>query len=213
MEKTKLELFKEIVGNKISDIKQLFEIPAPVATVEFVDVKTSDGAVLRVDGKAPVVGGKCMIVDATGANPAPDAEYALEDGSTITVVGGVISEVESSAAESTEPTDAAKAPAKMDEELAKVATDIKSVTIKYAEMEKKFSDSEASNKVAFEKIAKENETLKAQNIAMLGVIEQLADLPIEEPAQAPKNTIGKSRFADLRESVKEIKAERKKLRD
>lgn len=208
-EKTKLELFKEVVGNKLADIKQLFDIPAPVA--EFVDVKTSDGAVLRIDGKAPIVGAKCMVVDAAGANPAPDASYTLEDGSVVEVKGGMIAGIEAGASDTAEG--ATQTPAKMDEEMNQVKESIKSITYKYSEIEKKLAEQSDVNKSAFEKIAKENDLLKSQNKAMYELIEQIAELPADEPTQEPKHTGKQSRFSEFRESVKDMKAQRRKLRD
>lgn len=207
-EKTKLELFKEMVGTKLADIKQLFELPAPETVAEFVDVKTSDGAVLRIVGKSPVVGAKCMVIDASGETPAADGEYTLEDGTKIGIKGGEISEV----ADKAEEAPSGDAPAKMDEALSEVQNTIKSITYKYAEIEKKLNDTIEANKISFENVVKENETLKAQNKAMFGLIEAIAGLPVDEPTQTPKQTTGTSRLADFRAEVKAMKAARKELR-
>lgn len=210
-EKTKLELFKEMVGTKLADIKQLFEVPViePAPVAEFVDVKTKDGVVIRISGKTPEVGGKCVIIDEKGETPAPDAEYTLEDGTVIKTAGGMIAEV--SGGEKTEE------PAQMEEDMNKeiegVKESIKSITYKYAEIEKALAAKIEADKVEFAKVIKDNETLKAQNKAMFSVIDAIAGLPVDEPTETPKHTTGTGRLAEFREEVRLMKAERKKLRD
>lgn len=197
MEKTLAQKFKEVIGEKAEALKKLFEEVQPVIVSEFVDVKTADGVVLRVDGAKPEVGGKCMLVDANGANPAPDATYTLEDGTSITVMGGVISEVSTSTEEAVDA-EAGVVPNKMDEELAKVQEGVKSITYKYEEIL-------AESKATFAKVEK----LEAQNKAMFELIEKLAEMPVDAPTQEPA-TIKKSSFlADFRKEAKEIKANRK----
>ena len=65
------------------------EIPAEV---QMTDVKTKDGIILSFEGEL-VSGIEIFIVDETGKNPAPDGEYILEDGQTIVVAEGKISEI------------------------------------------------------------------------------------------------------------------------
>jgi len=197
MEKTLAQKFKEVIGEKAEALKKLFEEVAPVVEATFVDVKTADGVVLRVDGSKAEVGGKCLLVDANGANPAPDASYTLEDGTSITVMGGVISEVSTAAEEAQDATEAQAVPNKMDEELAKVQEGVKSITYKYEEVL-------AENKATYAKVEK----LEAQNKAMFALLEQLADMPVEEPTQKPLGA-KKSFLSDLRSEIKEIKSNRK----
>lgn len=65
------------------------EIPAEV---QMTDVKTKDGIILSFDGElAPGI--EIFIVDETGKNPASDGEYILEDGQTIVVAEGKVTEV------------------------------------------------------------------------------------------------------------------------
>lgn len=207
MEKTKLELFKEMVGTKLADIKQLFELPVVEPTVEaakFVDVKTTDGVVLRISGETVGVGSTVMVVDEAGETPAADASYALEDGTIIAVLGGVISELTPVADEAP----VADAPAEMNE----VKESIKSITYKYAEIEKKLNETIEANKVAFEKVSKDNELLAAQNKGMFSLIESIAGLPTEEPTQTPKHTTKKGSLAEFRAEVQSIKEARKNNR-
>lgn len=67
------------------------EIPAEVE-VQMTDVKTKDGIILSFEGEL-VSGIEIFIVDETGKNPASDGEYILEDGQTIVVEDGKVTEV------------------------------------------------------------------------------------------------------------------------
>lgn len=59
---------------------------------EMIDFKTKDGIIISVPSLEP--GSEIYIVDETGKNPAPDAEYILEDGTIISVVEGKIATIE-----------------------------------------------------------------------------------------------------------------------
>lgn len=64
------------------------EIPA----VQMTDVKTKDGMILSFEGElAPGI--EIFQVDETGKNPASDGEYILEDGQTIVVEDGKVTEI------------------------------------------------------------------------------------------------------------------------
>ena len=71
--------------------------PETTAPAKMESVTTLDGTVLEIDKKE--VGGTVLI----GGVAAPDAKYSLEGGTTLTVVGGLIAEIE------TEPVPAAPA--------------------------------------------------------------------------------------------------------
>lgn len=82
----------------IKSIKALFAeqaVPTEVAEnetpIEFVDVKTADGMILRVSDLA--VDGTVMEISEEGEVAVEDNTYTLEDGTQIVVVGGVIAEV------------------------------------------------------------------------------------------------------------------------
>lgn len=203
-EKTKLELFKELVGTKLSDIKQLFA--EEVVPVEFTDMKLKDGTIVRVSGGMKE-GAKVMVVSETGEVPAVDGTHELENGTTIEVKDGLIVSVKEVAPEEAASTE----PAKMDEEMKEVKDSIKSITYKYAEVEKKLAD--MVDKASFDKIVKENEALKAQSKAMFSLVEAIAGLPVDEPIQTPRQTTGKGRLAEFREEVKAMKAARRELRN
>lgn len=61
-------------------------------SVQMTDVKTKDGIILSFEGEL-VSGIEIFQVDETGKNPAPTAEYILEDGQIIMVEDGKITEV------------------------------------------------------------------------------------------------------------------------
>lgn len=67
------------------------EIPEEIE-VKMTDVKTKDGIILSFEGEL-VSGIEIFVVDETGKNPATDGEYILEDGKTIVVAEGKISEI------------------------------------------------------------------------------------------------------------------------
>jgi len=96
----------------IDKIKMLFEA---TTEVKFLDVKAVDGTLLRT-AKAFEKDETVEVIAEDGTTaPAPDATYELEDGSSITILGGIITEVVPAEAETTEETPAEDAPA---EELA-----------------------------------------------------------------------------------------------
>lgn len=139
--------------------------PQPPAKEKMAtDYKTVDGKVLSIDNLA--VGGTVTIDGA----PAPDGEYALEDGTSITVMSGVIAEV-SSAAEEAVPNDMKSLPAKM----AAIERRVSAHEAAFAVVKQDFAAAKAT-------IAKQDEAIKG----LLSVVEQLAAMPKEEPAVAPK---------------------------
>lgn len=77
-------------------------VVAPVAPIEvkLTDVPLKDGTVLQVDKME--VGGTANIVTPEGVAPAPDAEYVAEDGTVITVMGGLITEIATATEEAPE---------------------------------------------------------------------------------------------------------------
>ena len=208
-EKTTLEKFKEVIGDKLKEVKQLFEVPVveptPAPAVTFVDVKTNEGAILRIDGGTQV-GSKCTLISAEGETPA-DGAYTLEDGTALVAKAGVIETVTPGEAKP-----AADDPNKMNE-LAEVKDQVKSITYKYAEIEKLIADKDKANAESFEAIKKDNEKLSAQNKAMFALIEQIAGLPAEDPTQTPKTPNKVGRLAEFRAEVKAIREARKESRN
>lgn len=87
IEKIKVMLFGE----------QVQPVPEPQPDkVQMAEIKTADGKILQVDKME--VGGNVVM---NGA-PAPDGEYALEDGTVVSVAGGLITEIAAKVEEGTE---------------------------------------------------------------------------------------------------------------
>lgn len=97
----KLEAIKKLLFN--AEQAPAATVVAAPAAFELKDQMLQDGTVIQVDNLA--VGGQVVIAGV----PAPDGEYSLQDGSAITVIGGLITEVE--AVEPVDGTGAAAAPA------------------------------------------------------------------------------------------------------
>ncbi len=203
MSKSTYEKFKEIVGEKLADVKQLFDMPmaeaAPKAEAEYTDVKTADGVVLRIEKMEQ--GAKCTVIGETGETPA-EGEYTLEDGKVLVIKAGIIESVN-------EPKDAASVTPEEMAETNELKEQVKSITYKYSEIEKSIEES----KKAIEGLKKDNEKLSAQNKAMFSIIENLASLPAEEPTQEPKDKTKSGRLAEFRSEIKEMRKARKENRD
>ena len=71
-----------------------------------VDLPLTDGSILQIDGDGDLMGKPALI---NGA-PAPDQVYTLQDGRTVTVAGGVVTEVKEAAAAAPAPVAPAPAP-------------------------------------------------------------------------------------------------------
>lgn len=110
-------------------------IPAPSAAKEF---KTADGVsvfVTGVDTDGLIDPTKCKAFsDAAATMPMADGEYTFADGSSITIAGGIITEVESAAGAATEP------PNPMADMAIKMAAQEKSFSVKLADQKKAFDE-------------------------------------------------------------------------
>lgn len=81
----------------IKKIKQLFEEVDAASEVKFVDLKSVDGAILRVSDLA--VGASIVEITEDGEVPVEDGEYKLDDGVVLVVEAGVIAEIKEAEAE------------------------------------------------------------------------------------------------------------------
>lgn len=169
--KDTIEKIKEVLfGNMPAPPPPPPGAPVPPAVGEpkkesmATEYKTIDGVVLSIDNLA--IGGMVTI----DGNPAPDGDYTLEDGTSISVMGGAIAEV-SSAAEEAQP------------------GDMGSWKNKMSELEQRMSAHEQAFGVVSQEFATAKATIAKQDEAikgLLSVVEQLAAMPKEEPAVAPK---------------------------
>ena len=84
MEKSLIEKVKDLVFEA--------ETPTPeVETVELMEVKTADGAILKAENME--VGTPITLVDAEGMETPAEGDYTLEDGTVVKVAEGLIAEV------------------------------------------------------------------------------------------------------------------------
>jgi hypothetical protein len=158
------------MSNLVSKIKALFEEANPATEVNFKDVKTDSGLLLRITGDIALDSKVQEIKEDGTLADLLDGDYTLEDGTTISVLGGKIAEV-SSAEE--EAVDANEGESEMAVEVeAPPATEEvpaeKEATIEERMMacEKKLSEVvELMNKMAgnMSETTTENEKLKAEN--------------------------------------------------
>jgi hypothetical protein len=134
-------------------------VVAPVAPIEvkLTDVPLKDGTMLQVDKME--VGGMANVVTADGVTPAPDAEYVAEDGTVITVMGGLIAEIATAEVEVEVPEEAPI--------VAGINSQLEAVAKRLNDIEAKFSA----------QTIELNETKKGLGIA-LSSVEKLVSQPV-----------------------------------
>jgi len=133
-----------------------------------VSYNLKDGTAIKVIGDL-AQGSEVLVNTADGDQPAPDGELELSDGTLISIVGGLITEIETPNQEIDEKNGGANP----DETRFAVAQKLES---KITELEKEL----ASFKQTF------NRHLSAQK-ALIELVGQLAALPADEPVIKPKN--------------------------
>lgn len=138
--------------------------PAPTPAQKFEDVKTVDGKVISLD-KLEV--GANALIDGVAA---PDGEYQLENGGKLSVVGGLVTELELEPAAAPAPA-AAAAPAAMT---------IEQLAAEVAELKKQLGTNCAAQTQAFA-------TQDQANKLIVEWMEKFADQPIEQPKRKPKS--------------------------
>lgn len=158
---------------KIKEFKaKLNAAVTPDTTLAETKVKTKEGAELMIEGDL-VNGSKVSIVNpADGSkSDAADGEYELEDGTVITITGGLIVNI---AAKEEKP-----APA--------TTPDAAQMTAKMSAIETKLSESEKNFNSKLEAKDKEISDLKEQVKFTLESLEKFINIPIvtehEEPAK------------------------------
>ena len=130
---------------------------APTAEVKLEDVMLKDGTVLQVEKME--VGAMANIVTPEGVMPAADGEYVAEDGTVITVMGGLIAEIATAAEEAPEVEEAPI--------VAGINSQLEAVTKRLSEIEAKFSA----------QTIELNETKKGLGVA-LSSVEKLTKQPV-----------------------------------
>lgn len=132
-------------------------VEAPTAEVKLEDVILKDGNVLQV--KKMEVGAMANMVTPDGVMPAADGEYVAEDGTVITVMGGLIAEIATAAEEAPEVEEAPI--------VAGINSQLEAVTKRLSEIEAKFSA----------QTIELNETKKGLGVA-LSSVEKLTKQPV-----------------------------------
>jgi len=130
---------------------------APTAEVKLEDVILKDGTVLQVEKME--VGAMANIVTPEGVMPATDGEYVAENGTVITVMGGLIAEIATAEEEAPE---AEVAPV-----VAGINSQLEAVTKRLADIEAKFES----------QTIELNETKKGLGVA-LSSVEKLTKQPV-----------------------------------
>jgi hypothetical protein len=132
-------------------------VEAPTAEVKLEDVMLKDGNVLQVEKME--VGAMANMVNPDGVMPAADGEYVAEDGTVITVMGGLIAEIASAVEEAPEVEEAPI--------VAGINSQLEAVTKRLADIEAKFSA----------QTIELNETKKGLGVA-LSSVEKLTKQPV-----------------------------------
>lgn len=76
----------------LKEIKRLMKFGTAEEGMNYIDAKSGEN-IVRVEGEDFVVGADVFVVTPEGVIPAPDGEHILEDGRTLVVGGGKITEV------------------------------------------------------------------------------------------------------------------------
>lgn len=170
----------------ISKIKALFNEETQEESVEFVDVETQDGQILRVADVA--VDQPVEIVEGENLVEAPDGNYVLVDGTTLVVSGGMITEIQEAEEapaeeeEMSEETEAKKEEESKEEESKEEMeeeskeTDLDNAILNALET---LTNEVASLKEGFNKVEAENKELKEK-------VEAFGKLPSEEHTETKK---------------------------
>ena len=166
---------------KLSGLVSKFNAEPTTETKEtFIDAKLIDGTIIRYESLE--VGMPLLVIDEAGNElPAPDGEHELEDGTKVTVEGGIIIEIESKEEEAPEEEMPIEQPMAAVESVSK--EDFETLKSEVAEL-----------KTKFEEFSTINETLSADNIAMkeivketFSIVEKLANVPAENPVSVRSN--------------------------
>lgn len=192
---------KEKVKLKLAEIKKVvFEDEA--VEKDFVDAKTATGDILKITPAIEVGASAEVITEDGEAVPAPDGQYELEDGSVISVEGGIVSNVEALEAPAEEEM-AAEPVVETVEETNKKPFDMDAL---HKQIIDKLNTSiiERIDKLRFAKtedveaLKADNEKLRAGFKAAVEAIEELANVEAVEPTATVKpNAFKKKRSGRL----------------
>lgn len=158
-------LTSELKAKLKSAFMQFAETPAVAEVakeqepIKMAEVKLVDGNVVSVEGEF-VVGAKIFLVTPEGLVPAPNGEHTAEDGTVVTVMDGVVTEIEAK--------EEVETPEMTEEmgEIKKLKTEMASMLAELNSLKSEF--------------AKQNETAKLT----LSAINTIIETPVSEPIEA-----------------------------
>jgi hypothetical protein len=127
--------------------------------IKMAEIKLVDGNVVSVEGEF-VVGAKIYLVTPEGLVAAPNGEHTAEDGTVVTVMDGVITEIEAK-----EEAPEAEKPEQMGE-VDKLKTEMEAMAKELASLKAEFT--------------KQSETSKLT----LSAINKIIETPVTEPIEA-----------------------------
>ena len=141
----------------LDKIKQLFTDTEEVVEVSFVDVKTDDGRILRLDDIAVDQAVKEITED--GEVELEDGTYVLEDGNSLVVSAGIITEIVEAEAEAEEEVVVDEEMSKEDDEKV-VKEELEEEVVESNPFEVAVLKALEDLKSKFETVEKENNELK-----------------------------------------------------
>jgi len=160
------------------------------AKVEFATATLTDGTIISWEGTL-AVGTSIMVQTADGDIPAPDATHELEDGTLVTTLDGVVTEIVEPETETPEMPVAA-------EEFATIA--------KFNEVVESLESKIADLNKAIESLIVERASHKEAMSKVVDLCEKMIDLPSDEPTKKPHTpTKQETQFENLKKFANSLK--------
>ena len=142
---------------QFAETPMVAEVAKEQEPIKMAEIKLVDGNVVSVEGEF-VVGAKIFLVTPEGLVVAPNGEHTAEDGTVVTVLDGVITEIEAKEVETPEMPEEMSEINKLKTEMASMLAELNSL------------------KASFEK---QNETSKLT----LSAINKIIETPVAEPVE------------------------------
>lgn len=176
---------------------------------EFKEAKLADGVTI-VTWEGELEGAELMLVTEEGKIPAPDGSHTLESGEIVTVADGKVISVESAKEEKAE-VEIELEEEKKDYDMGAVVKMVEDCMAKIEALEKKMGETKIEEKV--EEAMNAINSHKEAFAALVGVVDKIAKLPSDEPAEksglfssmkvSKEDT--ENKFLELSEAIKSLK--------
>lgn len=176
----------------IQEIRTLlgFSTEEPQSEVQFAEATLSDGTQIKWEGDL-MVGTAITVVTAEGEIPAPDGTHEMEDGTLITTVGGVVSDLVS-------PSPEVEVEMEVSQEFATVE--------KFNEVVSSLENKIAELTLQFERVVSQLEKQSNAFSKTVDLVEKVANLPAEVPTVTPETMSKKeSKFAQITKIAQQLK--------